>query len=578
MQRSTSWAAGGRNGSLRDEACRLTPARRQRRPLPGASQLALVERLQAKLERLADGGGHSRSASQGASHQNEGFCTPASKQVSMSPTSNQSWPLRARTSKSIEGFDDPLAPVESALQDLRRIMGTLSSSPDGRWHSEVCCENDAVRLSVAEAGLEGAMKQFNATFTMTMGPPLTPSSKRCSKMTMTEECRSHREGEEKDDPPRRVALHDTFAKCFPSSPKEPVAPGSDMEARVNLRRHKQDTQVHRKRHTAPVTGVPRTPQTRQSKVAMVSPGSASTVAPASPDNESTQTPSTRSDAATTAAWSPIPGSPSRSLASGLSAFAPPVPDAAQLRAAAVAQASAELNALIHTASRAADMVPECAPLAGALRAAAAKELAVIRTDQACLSGVPLSEERISEIREASSQGLKMLNDALEDAVGSSNEQAVIPRSPLQMSHGAEPRTDSGRRSLSVPSLNRVKERVISGSPTELVQEREMCIGASPTAWSPSACSASQQACPDTGLFNSHIASGHRRPVLAKVFRSVAADMQRVISDIRTAKQARMQSTAAHRYLDLAVGPRHLIAAASETLSGDREVVAAAGGA
>merc|ERR1719401_1290005 len=73
-------------------------------------------------------------------------------------------------------------------------------------------------------------------------------------------------------------------------------------------------------------------------------------------------------------------SPAASLASGLSglsvlsAFAPPVPGAAQLRAAAIANANEEVGALIEAAGHAAVECPESTLLVEALNAAATREL------------------------------------------------------------------------------------------------------------------------------------------------------------------------------------------------------------
>lgn len=104
--------------------------------------------------------------------------------------------------------------------------------------------------------------------------------------------------------------------------------------------------------------------------------------------------------------------PSSSLASGLLAFAPPQPDAGQIRAAAAAQASDDLRELISAAHRAAAVCPQCAPLAETLGTVATKELATLRQEQALEESATVVEQHASEIRVAAQQGLQVLHQAL----------------------------------------------------------------------------------------------------------------------------------------------------------------------
>lgn len=125
-------------------------------------------------------------------------------------------------------------------------------------------------------------------------------------------------------------------------------------------------------------------------------------------------------------------SASRSLASSLSAFAPPTPGPKQFCAAALAQASDELADLAEAARCAASACPESIPLVEALCAAVAEELLVLKAEKASASSnktlnsaaVSLLSHRVSELRAATAEGLQALRKALEACAQADVERAV----------------------------------------------------------------------------------------------------------------------------------------------------------
>jgi len=136
--------------------------------------------------------------------------------------------------------------------------------------------------------------------------------------------------------------------------------------------------------------------------------------------------------------SPVVCSPCFSLASDLSPFSPPAPGAAQLRAAAIAHAGAEVSVLVDTARRAAAIYPACAPLAEALAEAATRELQCLqREEEAVRSDSPRESTtttytsaplplRIAEARSATAQGLLFLHAALDGTETHRKLQSEMP--------------------------------------------------------------------------------------------------------------------------------------------------------
>lgn len=108
---------------------------------------------------------------------------------------------------------------------------------------------------------------------------------------------------------------------------------------------------------------------------------------------------------------------SPSLASRLSAFAPPLADPQRLTSAALAQASAELAALAEAACCAAAACPETTPLVESLCGAVADELVALKASQASNRKTDCREaavliHRVEELRSATADGLQAIRAAL----------------------------------------------------------------------------------------------------------------------------------------------------------------------
>lgn len=140
---------------------------------------------------------------------------------------------------------------------------------------------------------------------------------------------------------------------------------------------------------------------------------------------------------------------SPSLASSLFSFSPPTPGPQQLAAAALVQASVELAALAEAARCAATACPESTPLVEVLCAAVADELVVLKASAASSQSLDAEtaaalNQRISELRAATGEGLQVLRTALD--------------AHIVVKDVAEPISDPVlARTSSLPSLHR-KER------------------------------------------------------------------------------------------------------------------------
>lgn len=342
------------------------------------------------------------------------------------------------------GARDALAPVEQALHELRRAMSTLPAAT-GAAHTEAPPPRHGsgrLHLSSAEAGLDKAMDLLAACFDDSVPP------KRLWPPTANTPPRSG--GETTLQSPMR---EDTSAsRCIPNSPPLPTAWACISACDPSqLSDHRSDlSPVSPPLPTAWACtsvcdrsrrgGSSRSPASVTTAASVTSPTSpplpvAWGSPPRSKAEAATQTPSKLLSATSEPDQTSL-GSVSPSLALSLSAFSPPLPGPRQLAAAALVQASTELAALAEAANCAAATCPESMPLVETLCTAVAKELVVLKAEQASASSsqsldaeaAAVLSQRISELRAATSEGLKVLRAALDvSECAQPGAQGVDPR-------------------------------------------------------------------------------------------------------------------------------------------------------
>uniref|UniRef100_A0A7S4STY6 Uncharacterized protein n=1 Tax=Alexandrium monilatum TaxID=311494 RepID=A0A7S4STY6_9DINO len=574
------------------------------------------------------------------------------------------WTSAAAHAQAKLGDERPLAPVERALGDLRRLLSSLPAAEGDtpvRAHAgatasrasaaasplqavaalspppeELPCGAASVRLADAEAGLDGAMRRLQRSLGAVPALPV-PGVSAAARAARPEA--AERRGEVPEAWPqaaekksevveaerRLQSAMEQLKQSLGSSPDPPPGGGGGVSRHSSqlLRRRpsprptaapRQSPPRRQPMHWQPVLQTARSgahlaagtcgrsPRTSSSRGRSPASGSASgnpRPAPARPravsgnaigatvaEGTGPRSPaaaplgpapqSSPAAAAPTAAPGPAgdspaapstpprglgarrSGSPAASLALGLSAFAPPAPSAAQLQAAAVAQARAEVRELVDMAGHAAAACPECAPLAKALSLAAARELAALHAEQAgsgASDGSFVEGARVTEVRAAAAQGLRVLRRAL----GLPEEQEPSLGSPIER---AESRPASSPSALRLPRASprataeeaaSPRQRASSGlaSPDLAASERSsgarcglegLAVGPSTptrvllqatpggsTFATPSRVGA---VTPGTG------GSSDTRPTLSAIFGSVAADMRRAVDSIRASKQIR----------------------------------------
>jgi len=258
-------------------------------------------------------------------------------------------------------------------------------------------------------------------------------------------------------------------------------------------------------------------------------------------------------------------SSSHSYASRLSRHALPEPGC-EAKAAEVSHLCSELSALANVASRAAVDCPRCAPLADALRSQALQELASLRSAlmrfQESAGARPeeqLSERRLAELSASTSKGLALLTDALGSAapvqIKRPEAEDVIEEARAELT---TKRQSSAPRLSRVPSsflLERQSELAISSNAGyEAPVLADSLLSGPPLSSFASFSSPSKVIAPSTDSLavtpggdsskmspSSTMIGSPARPVFAEVFGSIAANMQRSLSDIRETKRAQAMS-------------------------------------
>lgn len=378
------------------------------------------------------------------------------------------------------------AQIDVALRDLRRAMDALPNA-DGRaaaWKSPLRCQGpEILRLSLAEAGLKGAMERLNHSLGSSISTAASPATS--AGATSPGSSRTQTTA----PPPISRPTHDGISALFERSVGHHASElRSPLASRKVQSPHREEFGwgLSPVSHSPPVPWAPDSPPLPS--LGQGPKGPPQGQLPAEFGGQCKGRPCSREGAgplprATSAAAGKLP--PPRGLSLD--------PEASLVDAAQPGElqdffeeTEAQLKALIAAADRASKICPESVSLAGALRSAAGQELAALGAARATRS-------RLCSLRDACTEGRRVLENALEGELETS----------------CSVRTSSARRSslpLSPATSRGSRGRDAEEKPSGLLLERSSLM-ASP------------------GL-------EVRQALLGQVFSGVASDMRRAVERIR----------------------------------------------
>mmetsp|Transcript_34525 Transcript_34525/g.78843 ORF Transcript_34525/g.78843 Transcript_34525/m.78843 type:complete len:603 (+) Transcript_34525:58-1866(+) len=244
------------------------------------------------------------------------------------------------------------------------------------------------------------------------------------------------------------------------------------------------------------------------------------------------------------------------LSTQLSGFALPAPPISSVAAAMTCQARESLVMLAEAAARATGACQQCAPLATALQRAVASEVAALEAAAQATGSdqdLPALQRRVDDVQNNVTQGLQMLRAALGDTRGDAalpapqqqlREATTLDDAPLSRSRQTHscsavmPQPLSLRPSLATqPTLrttsysSEMNDKLVASAPATAVAAHCPMAGPAPTA-------------PHGGTASSIISNNgpaaplSQPPMLASALSNVAADMKEALDAIRCARESK----------------------------------------
>jgi len=251
--------------------------------------------------------------------------------------------------------------------------------------------------------------------------------------------------------------------------------------------------------------------------------------------------------------------PPQPLSSQLSGFALPAPPISSVAAAITSQARESLVKLAEAAARAAATCQQCAPLAEALQKAVASEAAALEAAAKATGSdqdLPALQRRVDDVQNNVTQGLQMLRAALGDtAIATPKQREVVAAAAAAKSPDDAPlvrsrQSDSCSRACT-PTQPAVLRPGIGTQPTlrttSYTPERaeRLIASAAPTAAhfqvaAPFSSAPSAHGGTTAGIVSSNATPGPlgQPPVLASALSNVAADMKEALDAIRYARETK----------------------------------------